>query len=107
MYDDDTYDVPPSEPDLLENSGYTIFNLAPLKFTDTPKYRNGSIPTNKTRYFDSLYIVQSFKLNVFHLHLSMVRVNKGLDKQNFERNVNMFLPISFNICVVCLKEPSH
>ena len=60
MYDDDTYDVPPSEPDLLENTGYTIFTLAPLKFTDTPTYRNGSVPTNKTRYFDSLFFKFKF-----------------------------------------------
>ena len=64
MYDDDTYDVPPSEPDLLENNSYTIFALVPLKFTDTPIYRNGSVPTNKTRYFDGLCIVKSFKLKV-------------------------------------------
>ena len=50
MYDDDTYDVPPSEPDLLENTGYTIYNLVPLKFTDVPIYINGIVPTNKTRY---------------------------------------------------------
>ena len=32
----------------------------------------------------------------------------GLDKQNFQRkNVNIFLPISFNICFGCPKEPSH
>ena len=59
LYDDDAYDVPPSEPDLLENYGYTIFTIAPHKFTDTPIYRNGSVPTNKTRYF--LYFVFKFK----------------------------------------------
>ena len=32
----------------------------------------------------------------------------GLDKQNFQRkNVNIFLPISFNICFGCSKGPSH
>ena len=32
----------------------------------------------------------------------------GLDKQNFEREiVNIFLPVSLNICFGCLKEPSH
>ena len=32
----------------------------------------------------------------------------GLDKQLFERQiVNIFLPISFNICFGCSKEPSH
>ena len=32
----------------------------------------------------------------------------GLDKQNFELNiVNIFLPLSFNICFGCSKEPSH
>ena len=32
----------------------------------------------------------------------------GLDKQNFQRkNVNIFLPISLNICFWCSKEPSH
>ena len=33
----------------------------------------------------------------------------GLDKQkNFERKiVNIFLPISFNMCYGCSKEPSH
>ena len=32
----------------------------------------------------------------------------GLDKQNFERKiVNIFLPISFDICFECSKEPSH
>ena len=33
----------------------------------------------------------------------------GLDKQNFfeSKIVNMFLPISFNICFGCSKEPSH
>ena len=32
----------------------------------------------------------------------------GLDKQNFEcKIVNIFLPISFNICFWVLKEPSH
>ena len=33
---------------------------------------------------------------------------KGQDKQNFERKiVNIVLPISFNICFGCSKEPSH
>ena len=32
----------------------------------------------------------------------------GLDKQNFERKiVNIFLPISLNICFGYTKEPSH
>ena len=32
----------------------------------------------------------------------------GLDKQNFEcKIVNIFLPITFNICFGCSKEPSH
>ena len=32
----------------------------------------------------------------------------GLDKQFFERKiVNIFLPISFNICFGCSEEPSH
>ena len=32
----------------------------------------------------------------------------GLAKQKFQRkNVNIFLPISFNICFGCSKEPSH
>ena len=32
----------------------------------------------------------------------------GLDKQNFQRKiVNIFLPISFNICFGCSKEPSY
>ena len=32
----------------------------------------------------------------------------GLDKQNFEgKIVNIFLPISFNICFGCSKEPPH
>ena len=32
----------------------------------------------------------------------------GLDKQNFERKSgNIVLPISFNICFGCYKEPSH
>ena len=50
MYDDDTYDVPPSEPDLLENNSWVLFFLVPLKFTDVPIYRNGILPTNKTKY---------------------------------------------------------
>ena len=49
MYDDDKYDTPPTEPDLLEKSAYTIYTLTPLKFTDTLTYRNGTMPTNKTR----------------------------------------------------------
>ena len=32
----------------------------------------------------------------------------GLDKQKNQRKiVNIFLPISFNICFGCSKEPSH
>ena len=32
----------------------------------------------------------------------------GFDKKKFERKiVNIFLPISFNICFGCSKEPSH
>ena len=32
----------------------------------------------------------------------------GLDKQNFKRKlINIFLPISFIICFVFSKEPSH
>ena len=32
----------------------------------------------------------------------------GLDKQNVQRKfVNIFLPINFNICFGCSKEPSH
>ena len=32
----------------------------------------------------------------------------GLDKKSFERKiVNIFLPISLNICFGCSKEPSH
>ena len=32
----------------------------------------------------------------------------GLDKQSFERKiVNIFLPVSFNICFWCSKEPSQ
>ena len=32
----------------------------------------------------------------------------GLDKQNFSRKIlDIFLPISFNICFGCSKEPSH
>ena len=35
-------------------------------------------------------------------------VHIGLDKQSFERIiVNFFLPIRFNICFGCSKEPSH
>ena len=34
--------------------------------------------------------------------------NRGLDKQNFQcKIVNIFLPINFNICFGCSKEPSH
>ena len=37
-----------------------------------------------------------------------VSYNTGLDKQNFEcKIVNIFLPISLNICFGCSKEPSH
>ena len=32
----------------------------------------------------------------------------GLDEQNFKRKlVNIFLPINFNTCFGCSKEPSH
>ena len=32
----------------------------------------------------------------------------GLDKQNFEcKIVNIFIPISFNVCFGCSKEPSY
>ena len=32
----------------------------------------------------------------------------GLDKKKFQRKiVNIFLPINFNICFGCSKEPSH
>ena len=32
----------------------------------------------------------------------------GLDKQNFQgKIVNNFLPINFNMCCGCCKEPSH
>ena len=34
--------------------------------------------------------------------------NIGLDKQNFQhKSVNIFLPISLNICFGCSKEPSN
>ena len=36
-----------------------------------------------------------------------VRGNTGLDKQNQCKNVNICLPVSFNICFGCSKEPSH
>ena len=39
---------------------------------------------------------------------SVLDIDIGLDKQNFERKiVNIFLPLSFNICFMCSKEPSH
>ena len=35
-------------------------------------------------------------------------ISIGLDNKIFEREiVNIFLPISFNLCVECSKEPSH
>ena len=37
-----------------------------------------------------------------------VILSQGFDKQNFQRiNVNIFLPMGFNICFGCSKEPSH
>ena len=39
---------------------------------------------------------------------ALVHSDIGLVKQNFDRKiVNIFLPINFNICLGCLKEPSH
>ena len=39
---------------------------------------------------------------------SWTYVSIGRDKQNFECQIaNIFLPINFNMCFVCLKEPSH
>ena len=36
------------------------------------------------------------------------QMNTGLNKKkNQRKNVNIFLPISFNICFGCSKEPSH
>ena len=40
--------------------------------------------------------------------LFLWRAPVGFDKQFFERKiVNIFLPISINICLGCSKEPSH
>ena len=47
------------------------------------------------------FIMLTFCFVVFQLFL-------GLDKQSFERKiVNIFLPISLNMCFGCSKEPSH
>ena len=41
-------------------------------------------------------------------NLTGLIVDTGLDKQNFQSKiVNIFLPINFNICFGCSKEPSH
>ena len=32
---------------------------------------------------------------------------QNVDKRSITGFVNIFLPISFNICFVCSKEPSH
>ena len=38
----------------------------------------------------------------------LVRSHINLDEQGFQSNiVNIFLPISFNLCFGCSKEPSH
>ena len=31
----------------------------------------------------------------------------GADKKNKRKTINIFLPIHFNICFGCTKEPSH
>ena len=44
----------------------------------------------------------------FRHRFTMVEVNTGSDNKIFEHTiVNIFLPISFNICFGCSKEPSH
>ena len=52
---------------------------------------------------------QAFQTLIFMFTLPhTANVDMDLDKLNFERKiVNIFLPISFNICFGCSKEPSH
>ena len=43
-----------------------------------------------------------------HYAYNFFDCHKGLDKQNFEHKiVNVSLPISFNMCFGCSKEPFH
>ena len=45
---------------------------------------------------------------VLHLQVHIKEYIIGLDKQKFQHTiVNMFLPINFEICFGCSKEPSH
>ena len=38
---------------------------------------------------------------------AVMKVDLAQDEKNWPRIVNIFLPISFNICFGCSEEPSH
>ena len=49
IYDDDMYETPPSEPDLLQNMTYTVYVLAPQQFSSLPVFYSGDINENNKR----------------------------------------------------------
>ena len=56
------------------------------------------------------YVGEPWHLELTHraTEVSTIICVRDLDKQNFEcKIINIFLPISFNICFGCSKEPSH
>ena len=54
-------------------------------------------------YFNSDKKVLQYRCDLKVLTFSQVETNN----KNQRKNVNIVLPISFNICFVCSKEPSH
>ena len=61
-----------------------------------------------TRLEPAALTLESSTLPLSHCAPDVMRLPTGLDKQKFmPKIVNIFLPISFNLCFGCSKEPSH
>ena len=58
---------------------------------------------------DIVYKAKRRKLleKITNVRLGMVGTATGLDKKFQRKIVNIFLPINFNICIGCSKEPSN
>ena len=69
------------------------------------------VGANTVKLFPFIKFLNPFPANSDFSHLlSHLRkpIFTGLENKNFLRkNVYIFLPISFNICFGCSKEPSH
>ena len=62
IYDDDRFDVPPTEPEMLEKISYAIFLIPPDSFNTTPALQTANIKTNQSRSVKMFIALNSMRL---------------------------------------------